>query len=140
MPERNVPPPVALSLIACERVIVDAMTAQYHLIGVISNVQGQFPLQLSQLCIYTELTNGHGVTPLRLRIIDAAEEHDAVVEAEIEVAIEDPLAVKQVVFGANGLVFPEEGEYRLQFFAGDHLMLERRLLLVRAASPELGSP
>jgi hypothetical protein len=140
MGEHHVPPPVALSLVACERVIVDALTGQYNLIGVVSNVQGQqFPYQLGQLCLYAELTNGHGPTKLRLRIIDAGEEEEPVLEAELEISMDHPLSVKQVVFGANGLIFPEKGEYRVQFFAGDHLMTERRITLLQASSAEHGT-
>ncbi len=88
------------------------------------------------LCIYTEVTGGHGVTPLTVRIVDVDEEREPVVKLDLEVNLEDPLAVTQVVFGMPRLVFPQPGDYRLQALSGSHRLLEKRLILREAALPE----
>lgn len=136
MPEPQSPvAPIVLTLLLCEKVIVDARTQQYSLIGLVSNVNAsRFPVRSPSLCIYTEITGGHGVTPLTVRIVDVDEKLDPVVKLDLEVNLEDPLAVTQVVFGMPRLVFPEMGDYRLQAISGGTRLLEKRLIL-REASP-----
>lgn len=130
--------PIVLTLLLCEKVIVDARTQQYSLIGLVSNVNAsRFPVRSPSLCIYTEVTGGHGVTPLTVRIVDVDEEREPVVKLDLEVNLEDPLAVTQVVFGMPRLVFPSPGDYRLQALSGGTRLLEKRLILREATmTPE----
>lgn len=129
--------PIVLTLLLCEKVIVDARTQQYSLVGLVSNVNAsRFPVRSPSLCIYTEITGGHGVTPLSVRIVDVDEKRDPVVKLDLEVNLEDPLAVTQVVFGMPRLVFPEMGDYRLQAVSGSTRLLEKRLILREAPVSE----
>ncbi|MHC4142601.1 MAG: DUF6941 family protein [Planctomycetota bacterium] len=76
--------PIILTLLMCEKVIVDARTQQYSLIGLVSNVNAtRFPVRSPNLCIYTEVTGGHGVTPLTVRIVDVDEKRDPVVKLDL---------------------------------------------------------
>jgi hypothetical protein len=77
------------------------------------------------------------VTPLTVRIVDVDEKLDPVVKLDLEVNLEDPLAVTQVVFGMPRLVFPEMGDYRLQAISAGTRLLEKRLIL-REATPTEG--
>ncbi len=130
--------PIVLTLLLCEKVIVDARTQQYSLIGLVSNVNAsRFPVRSPTLCIYTEVTGGHGVTPLTVRIVDVDEQREPVVKLDLEVNLEDPLAVTQVVFGMPRLIFPEAGDYRLQAISGDSRLLEKRIILRDAPPPLL---
>jgi len=129
--------PIVLTLLLCEKVIVDARTQQYSLVGLVSNVNAtRFPVRSPSLCIYTEVTGGHGVTPMSVRIVDVDEKRDPVVKLDLEVNLEDPLAVTQVVFGMPRLVFPVAGDYRLQAISGGTRLLEKRIILREAT----GSP
>lgn len=132
MPETHaVPPPVPLSLIACERVITDGLTGQYSIIGIMAHLQCPgFPVQVPLLCVYTELTNGRGLAQVVIRIVDANEERSPVAEATLQVQMEHPLAVGQFAVGLPGLIFPEPGEYRVQLLVGGELLIERRLVFV----------
>ncbi len=130
--------PIVLTLLLCEKVIVDARTQQYSLVGLVSNVNAtRFPVRSPSLCIYTEVTGGHGVTPLTVRIVDVDEKREPVVKLDLEVNLEDPLAVTQVVFGMPRLVFPELGDYRLQAVSGGTRLLEKRIILREATGSEL---
>ncbi len=130
--------PIVLTLLLAEKVIVDARTQQYSLIGLVSNVNAtRFPVRSPSLCIYTEITGGHGVTPLTVRIVDVDEKRDPVVKLDLEVNLEDPLAVTQVVFGMPRLVFPQMGDYRLQAISGGTRLLEKRLILREATASEV---
>ena len=43
---------------------------------------------------------------------------------------EDPRAVAEAALVFQKVEFPEAGEYRVQLYAGDEPLLERRILLV----------
>ena len=130
--------PIVLTLLLCEKVIVDARTQQYSLIGLVSNVNAsRFPVRSPNLCVYTEITGGHGVTPLTVRIVDVDETRDPVVKLDLEVNLEDPLAVTQVVFGMPRLDFPQLGDYRLQAISAGTRLLEKRLILREASASEI---
>ena len=130
--------PVVLTLLLCEKVIVDARTQQYSLVGLVSNVNAsRFPVRSPNLCIFTEVTGGHGVTGLTVRIVDVDENREPVVKLDLQLNLENPLAVTQFVFGMPPLVFPEPGDYRLQALSGGSRLLEKRLILREAKGPEI---
>ncbi len=93
----------------------------------------RFPVRSPSLCIYTEVTGGHGVTPLSVKIVDVDEKREPVVKLDLEVNLEDPLAVTQVVFGMPRLVFSSAGDYRLQAVSAGTRLLEKRIILREAA-------
>ena len=129
--------PVVLTLLLCEKVIVDARTQQYSLVGLVSNVNAsRFPVRSPNLCIFTEVTGGHGVTGLTVRIVDVDERREPVVKLDLKLNLENPLAVTQFVFGMPPLVFPEPGDYRLQALSAGSRLLEKRLILRKAKAPE----
>jgi hypothetical protein len=130
--------PVVLTQLLCEKVIVDARTQQYSLVGLVSNVNTtKFPVRSPNLCIFAEVTGGHGLTALTVRIVDVDEQRDPVVKLDLDVSLEDPLAVTQFVFGMPRLVFPEPGDYRLQALCAGSRLLEKRIILreARASDP-----
>jgi hypothetical protein len=130
--------PVVLTLLLCEKVIVDARTQQYSLVGLVSNVNAsRFPVRSPNLCIFTEVTGGHGVTGLTVRIVDVDENREPVVKLDLQLNLENPLAVTQFVFGMPPLVFPEPGDYRLQALSGGSRLLEKRLILRDAKGSEI---
>lgn len=138
MAEQSPVAPIVLTLLLCERVIVDARTQQYSLIGLVSNVNAsRFPVRSPTLCIYTEVTGGHGVTPLTVLIVDVDEKREPVVKLDLEVNLEDPLAVTQVVFGMPRLVFPHPGDYRIQVVCDGSRLLEKRLILREASASDV---
>ena len=138
MPQQSPVAPVVLTLLLCEKVIVDARTQQYSLVGLVSNVNAsRFPVRSPNLCIFTEVTGGHGVTTLMVKIIDVDEKREPVVKVELQLNLENPLAVTQFVFGMPPLVFPKPGDYRLQAISSGARLLEKRLVLREASSPEV---
>ena len=134
MGEQSPVSPVVLTLLLCEKAIVDARTQQYSLIGLVSNVNAtRFPVRSPNLCIYAEVTGGHGLSSLSVRIVDVDEEREPVVALDVEVNLENPLAVTQFVFGMPPLIFPQAGDYRLQALSGGNRLLEKRIILREAA-------
>lgn len=146
MADGQLPPPVVLTLLIADNHILDARWGQHSVIGIFSQVKATiFPLTLSRLCIYAELSNGRGPVPIQVRIIDSAEARPPVVDAIANLTFADPLDVGHLAFGAMGATFPVPGDYRVQLLAHGTLLAERRLNLVQvapgpAASANPGEP
>lgn len=125
-----------MSLIVCERLIMDAMTRQISIIGIMPHVQAMsFPVAIPHMAIYSEFTNGRGPTALTVRIVDVNEDREPVFSAELQIPMDDPLTVGNLALTLNNAVFPEPGEYRVQILCGGAILIERRLILVPIRPP-----
>ena|ERR1051325_3011133 len=123
------PLPYALCLLVCEQVIVDDETKNRTAVGMFSDILAPtFPAVHPKLAVYIELTNGHGLCELQLRLVKTAT-NEALVALAGSVNFADPLHIAQLRFNFNGLVFKEPGEYRFQLFAENELLMERRMMV-----------
>jgi hypothetical protein len=128
--------PEVLAMVPADSVLVDIATHKYFIQGTFSVIQApQFPWTQPTFAVYVAITNGHGRTAIRFRLIDVDEAREPVAQSEHELDFPDPLAVLEVVFALNNLVFPEPGEYRLQLFGAGQPLRERRLQVVPTAFP-----
>jgi hypothetical protein len=91
-------------------------------------------LSVFSLGLYIALTDGRGKLPIRIRIIDADESREAVLETEAEIEFADPRMIAEICLNMPGLTFPEPGEYRCQVFAGHEFLMERRILAVQVGN------
>jgi hypothetical protein len=134
----NRPAPIVLSLLVCRRIIRDAMSNEYSIIGITSELAvPSFPITAPMFFAFAELTGVHGDVELVFRIIDANEDRPPVAEVKGGGAIADgPLGVAQLAVGMAGLVFPEPGEYRLQLSSRGTLLAERKFRMVPLKGPQ----
>lgn len=122
--------PIALSFMLCDRVILDQMTGQHSVIGIVTQVHAtKFPVRSPRLCMWAELVGGHGETPLLFEIVDVNEKRDPVMRTEVVMNFTDPLAVSQMSIVVPPLPFPEPGDYRVRLLSKGTYVVERRLLL-----------
>ena len=130
------PAPDVLSLIVCDHIITDRMTGKQSLIGMYSRVHTPaFPATHPQLCVFVALTEGHGKTELRIRIVDGNDERPPIVEGKGVVHFKNPRAIAHLALQFHGLRFPKPGEYRVQLYSGNELLREARLELVKFRPP-----
>ena len=115
-------------MVMCDGVWVEPVTGKPSLLGCFSTIQSaNFPLVLPQVAVFTQLSSLRGRQILRLRIVDADEARPCVYEFGREVDSIDPLRVAEIVWPIGNVVCAEPGEYRIQLWAGTHLLQERRL-------------
>jgi hypothetical protein len=141
MPEQRVEqqPPDVLAMILADAVLRDLATGKNFIQGTYSVIfAAEFPLRYPAIVVFVAITNGHGKTPLKMRLVDVDEARDPVFEMEMVFEFPDPLAVAEMVFARPGPVFPEPGEYRLQLFGAGTLLRERRLQILPAPGTEGG--
>ena len=122
-------PPILLSAIICERVIFDKISGMPSLISIIQNVNApRYPVRYPSLVFFCELTNGHGRTTTKIRLIDDQDEAKVIFEQEGAVQFGNVKQVVTLALNLQGMMLPRPGEYRFQLFAGEHLLGERRIV------------
>jgi hypothetical protein len=126
MPER--PPPEVLALIVADGLHRDAATGKFYILGTYSTIfAANFPCTHAGIVVYAALSDGHGNTPIKVRLVDANEERPPVFEAIGSVNFPNPLTVVEIGFAHGNIVFPAPGRYSLQLYSGDKLLRERRI-------------
>ena len=143
--------PHVLAMIVCDQVIIDIHTGKQSIIGSFAVVNAaSFPANYPQMAVYVALTDGRGVTPLTLRLVDVDEGQEPVVERKLNIQFRDPRQICEMHSVFHNLVFRVPGEYRFQILCEGELLMERRLLVrqvqrgrrtpPRAAPPGQDSP
>jgi hypothetical protein len=133
--ELEMPEPYCLAMVLCDAVHRDTTTGKYTILGTFSTLGARkFPAQL-QFCVYYSITDGLGPTTLRLRLVDARcgiangvdDAESVVFEASADFDFENPLLVLEAVMAVKTPI-PNEGLYHCELWAGDELLMSRRLL------------
>ena len=123
--------PYPLAMIICDAILRDAATGKWTLLGCFTGITAvAFPCVQPILAVFISLTDGRGVTPIKLRLIDAEEEEEPIVEAEMQVEFPDPRMVVDMQMHFQGISFPKAGEYRFQLSSGSTPLLERRIMVL----------
>ena len=121
--------PILLSAITCGRVLFDKVSGMPSIIDIVQTINAQqFPARHPQIVFFCELTNGHGTTKMKIRLVDTQEEDKYVFEKEGTVQFKDVKQIVTLAMDLHGVVFPQPGEYRFQLFAGGNLLGERRII------------
>jgi hypothetical protein len=131
MPEQNqkIPPPILVSVIICDQVIVDKRTNKYTIVGAFENIGAfEYPARHPRLALFCQLTNGRGKTPIRITLVDVQDTDKELGHFDVVESFKDPRLVKNITFDISGIVFPRPGEFRFQIYAGEHLLGERRII------------
>ena len=128
--------PILLSAITCGRVLFDKVSGMPSIIDIVQTINAQqFPARHPQIVFYCELTNGHGTTKVKIRIVDAQEEEKSIFEKEGMVKFNDVKQIVTLAMDLHGIVLPKPGEYRFQIFAGGFLLGERRIICRKIELP-----
>ena len=132
-------PPILLSAIICDRVIFDKLTGMPSIINIIQNINSpKYPLRTDHVIFFCEMTNGHGKTKTRIRIIDVQQEDKVIFEQVGLIEFKDVQQIVTLAVNLRGIVFGSPGEYVFQIFAGDHPLGERRVICRKIDLPAKG--
>ena len=132
--------PILLSAITCNRVLLDKVSGMPSVIDIVQTINAlSYPARCPQIVFFCELTNGHGKTAARVRLIDAQEER-VIFEKDGTVAFEDVRQIVTLAMDLHGIVFPHPGEYRFQLFTGGDLLGERRIVCRKVVPPQAAQP
>ena len=137
---KEIPTPLLLSAIVCDRVIMDSITQTPSIIGILQTISApKYPARHSRLTFFCELTNGHGKTQMTIRLVDVQQQDKTMFEQTVEQEFPDVRHVAGLTFGIEGMIFPHSGEYRFQIYAGINLLGERRIICRQIKLPSGGA-
>jgi hypothetical protein len=123
--------PYVLAMVVCDNVHVDPTTGKKTLLGLFTSVSAsQFPIRINSMVLYAAITDGHGPTPIEVKLVDVNESRPPIFKAEAMIPFDDPRVVIEFLNLMLNLEFPEPGEYRLQLFGCKQLLMERRIVVV----------
>jgi hypothetical protein len=134
--QKDIPPPVLLSVIICERVIIDRISNQASIIGAFETISAPaYPARHARLAFFCQLTNGRGKTKIDIKLVDVEEEDKLLFQGAVEQEFGDIRQVANLTFDIGGIVFPHPGEYRFQIYAGTEFLGERRIICRKIELP-----
>jgi hypothetical protein len=85
----------------------------------------RLPSIVNELNVFVSLTDGRGNPDAEVRCIHSTTEEE-LFRTEGNIEFPDPLTVVDLHFRFQGCEFPDEGEYRFQFFCEGQLLRERK--------------
>jgi len=133
-------PPVVLSTIVCERVLLDAPTKTSSVIGIIDRIFApQYPIRFPRLFFFAEMTNGHDTTELEVRLVDEQNDEKIIVRQKAVVKFPDVKSIVSIVMVFEGLAFSHPGEYYFQLFAAGQILTSRRLVCLLVHQPPMNN-
>jgi len=133
--------PILLSAITCGRVIFDRVSGMPSVIDIVQTIDARtYPARHAQIVFFCELTNGHGTTKTKVRLVDTQEEEKVIFEREGTVKFEDVKRIVTLAVNLQGVVFPHPGEYRFQLLAGGALLGDRRIICRKINLPPTPGP
>lgn len=120
--------PVPLAMVVCDAVWRDPATGKYFILGCFSAIGAHsFPTVHPSLSAYIALTDGYGKMGLVLRLVDT--NANVLHESKVDVEFADPRTILEIALQFQHLTFSHPGEFRLQLFAGDSFVMERRVMV-----------
>jgi len=132
----SVPPPILLSAIICDMVIIDRISDKPSIIGAFETINApRYPARHPRLVFFCQLTNGRGRTNVSIKLVDVEEEDKLLFVATGKYEFKDIRQVANMTFDIGGIVFPHPGEYRFQIFVDAELLGERRIICRQVKLP-----
>lgn len=124
------PTPYVLAIVICDGAHVDPTTGKVTLLGLFSVLFAEeFPFAVPQIVVYGALTDGRGITPVTVKLVDSEEARDPIFEGEVDCDFTDPRDVASFLVEMGELEFPEPGEYRVQLWSCNTLLSERKIVV-----------
>lgn len=122
------PPPLVLAMLMADAAQRDPASGKFTITGTFNIIRSPtFPCRHRSLAVYLSLIGGHGTVPTTLRLIDVDETRPPVLSVDRVIPFEEPTRWIEWAGEFRSVVFPEPGDYCLQFFAAGELLRELRL-------------
>jgi hypothetical protein len=125
----NKPMPIALAMIICDTVIEDKLTNKKTLIGVFNRVNSpKAPCIHPCVNVFLSLTEGIGEYDCTLKCIEVSTEK-SILDLKGKINFTDRKEIAELNFELRGIMFPNFGEYRFEFYSNNEPLISRRFLV-----------
>jgi len=130
------PTPIALSLVLCEKVIVEDKTKNHSLINTFTKLRvPQFPSPLQQFAVYTALTDGFGEGIMDL-VVTLVEMDEVIYSYRNRLRFPDRLMEVQALIHVSKCSYPVAGQYLFTLLIDGVWVAHRRLeVVLKEAQP-----
>jgi len=113
--------PLLLSVILCERVMVDVRTGRKTIRDIIETINvAKYPVLVQSWVLYFELTDLHRDTTISVEVVDVRENNKVLAKTEDVVPYEHPLRVVACTKVLPPILLRHDGEYRIEIYAVKH--------------------
>ena len=124
------PPPIALSLIVCEKAIVEERTRNLTLVSTFTKMLvDRFPSLPQQLVVYSVLTDGVGDATIDL-VVTRLDTGEDVYLLRAQSHFPDRLTEVPVLYRVNGCSFPAPGKYQLTLLVDGEWVAQRQMTIM----------
>ncbi len=131
-------PPMVLGFLICDGAHRDPTTGKWTLFGLFNSIGGkEYPMRHPMMIAYLALTDVYGKLALRFELVDS-DNDESIFAMNAELTVSDPRTMADLVVPFRDVVFPKQGEYRLQVFAGNQFLIERRLTAMSSTGLGIG--
>ena len=128
------PPPKAVGLTLCDRVILEQGTKDPTLIGIFLNKKvGEFPTGPLPFTVFSELVGGRGTGAIEVIAVRLAT-REQIYSQRGAVTFPDRPGIIHVQFRVTKLCFPEACAYDFMLFIEGDLIAQRRLVVYQYES------
>ena len=122
-----VPSPFAVSLLLCEKVIIDLKSRNPSLINIFSGrAVREFPSLPERFSVFAALTDAVGRGTIELRVVDVSSE-ESIFDWEDAIQFTDRFAVLNLHIELEEVTFPNAGIFAVQLFVDGEHIAESRL-------------
>ena len=124
-------------MVLCDEVHRDPATGKSTILGTFGTLGArEYPAPV-KLCVYFAITDAIGDIEITFRLVDSKDIMDETVEPvfafSLMVNSPNPLSVTEGSFGVRGML-PRPAVYHCEMFAGQDLLMSRRLVAVKIGS------
>jgi hypothetical protein len=127
--------PTCLALVLCDAVERDA-SGRATLSGVFQDVTVErFPAIWGPFCVWLQVTNGHGMLSMRLRLEHVPSDRieiEPVAEARFSFRFDDPRRILEYDSRFHNIVLYLDGEYRMTLLEDGIAIMRRSLVVSRS--------
>ncbi len=122
-----IPPPVAIGLLACERIIVEEGTRNLSLINTFTRRQvGNFPSRPLEFVVFAALIGGRGAGRIRVELT-RLETGEVLASWENTGSFTNPLTEMHLFLRVRDFSFPAAGRYQVMVLVDGEWIAHRHL-------------
>ena len=124
-----IPPPIALGLTLCEKVIVEEGTKNVTLVNTFTTMfVDEFPSPAQRFAVYAALTNGLGDATIEL-VLTHLETDNEIHARRMPLRFSDKLAEVRILYRMSEISFPEPGKYQFSLLVDGDWIAQRQFQL-----------
>jgi hypothetical protein len=124
-------------MLICDAIHQDPATKKCTLLGTFSTISARkFPVVHRMMAVHIALTEGRGQVRIKLTLVGEREDLPPIFSGEGMIGFNDPRAVAELNFQLANVAFQEPGDYRIQVWGNDQLLMQRRLRVMQAPNSD----